>query len=892
MGKRVYMPKAGDYIGSENEAKEALGGKGSGTADMINMGLPVPPAAIIQTGECVAYFKRGKRMDEALRPLIRGAIAEMENRTGRHFFDFDAGKKHDILLFSVRSGSKISMPGMMETVLNLGLNDARVEALVKSGENERFVLDTYRRLMQGFGSVVLEVPSEKFEHALKEARVNTGVKIDAELPPASLRGVISEYKRIISGEGKAFLQDPFEQVWLATQAVFRSSYNIKAMNYKTLNGLPPEMPTAANIQMMVYGNRNDKSGTGVLFTRDKNTGENHVYSDYLVNAQGEDVVSGVRTPVTFTGKGGCPFDKATKDELFRIVKGLEKHYKAMLDTEYTIENGKLYMLQVRRGKSSGKAAFRIVTDMVEEGLITKEEAVERITMDNIGSVLLPQIDPASKKGVKADAKGVPASAGSGCGVVAFTAAKAKEIAQQGKGAVLVRQFTKPEDYDGMMAAGRSGGGVLTAEGGSTSHAAVVCGGNGIPAVVGCRAIKIDGNSATVNGKRIGEGDFVTIDGTSGEIFVGRHRLVPPDVTPEFRKVICWAREISRLKVYANADRPEQAAEAVKLGATGIGLCRTEHMFQDPGRVEIVQEMILAGTLEGRKAALNRLLPMQRGDFEGIFKVMGDYPVTIRLLDPPLHEFLPDHVKLEQQRALRQAGGKTDAAADALLEKVRSLREQNPMLGDRGVRLLLHYPEIMEMQARAIIEAALNVQKETGKAPNVKIMVPVVAFPSELESAVKSVHNVAKEVMNERKEKIPYKVGTMIEIPSACLRAGELAKISGFFSFGTNDLTQTALGLSRDDTSAMVARYIEKGLLAEDPFTTLHPSVGELVRMTVERGRKANPKMDIGICGEQGVDPGSIRETLYRGGLDSVSGTPKRIPFAIITAAQTELSGRR
>ncbi|MCX6770735.1 MAG: PEP-utilizing enzyme, partial [Candidatus Micrarchaeota archaeon] len=742
---RAYVPRSGDYLGSQQQAKEVLGGKGAGLCDMISLGLNVPPAAIIPTTECEAYYNAGKKTDESLRQHVRAAVVELEAMTGKSFFDYDGGK--DLLLVSIRSGAKISMPGMMETVLNVGLTDARVEQMLANGEDPRFVFDLQRRFYQYYGSVVCEVGIEKiedktinhYELALEAARKKYGAKTDSQLPAEALAGLAGTFKDIIYRAGGEIPQDPFEQVIAAVEAVFRSSYNDKAMIYKEKNGLPLEMPTAVNIQTMAYGNRNGDSGSGVLFTRHKNTGDAHAYSDYLVNAQGEEVVSGSRTPVNFTsGSKKCPLGVKLGKELFRTVKRLEKHYRDMLDIEYTVENGKLYFLQVRTGKRSGKAAFKIACDLVDEGMITKEEAIKRITFDNVLSVLLPQIDPAAKKGITADAKGAPASAGAACGAIYFSASKIAKIAEDATAAgktppamLLLSNMTKPEDYHGMIAAGRNGGGVLTVEGGATSHAAVVCGGNGIPAVVGCGALKLDIESgyAIINGKKVKQGEMVTIDGATGEVFVGELKLVPPELTADFKRVIGWANGISQLPIMANADTPAQARQALELGAKGIGLCRTEHMFNDKSRIGIVQEMFLAKTPEERQEFIDQLLPMQREDFRGILSEMSGKPVTIRLLDPPMHEFLPDLVELERAQAARKAKGETNAEQDALLERVRFLHEENPMLGVRGVRLLQQYPEILDMQVKAIINGALDA-KEQGGDPHVKIMVPVVMESSE------------------------------------------------------------------------------------------------------------------------------------------------------------------
>jgi pyruvate,orthophosphate dikinase len=936
-GLRVYIPKLGDYLAKN--VKEILGGKGAGLAEMINMRLPVPPAAIIPTSECVNYFNSEMKMDASLCEHVKAAIEEIERITGKKF-GVD-------LTLSVRSGAKISMPGMMETILNLGMNDGIVEKLISEGKDEHYVYDKYRRFLQYFGSVVLEAgifeqngeKISKYEEALKAARESEGVRSDPELSVQALKGLIKEFKGIIADSGKEIPQDPLDQVMAAVEAVFHSSYADKAMKYKMENKLPLDMPTAVNIQAMVDGNLNSKSGSGVLFTRDKNTGENNIYSNYLANAQGEEVVSGVRTATFWQGINDCPFDKRLGEQLLKIAKQLEKHYRDMVDIEYTIENGKLYILQVRTGKRSGKAAFQIACDLMDQKgwKITPKEAVKCITMDNILSALLPQIDPEELKNRKADAKGVAASAGAGCGMAVFSAKKAAKIFEDAKAAgkkppamLLVKNFTNTEDYEGMVAAGKSGGGVLTAVGGPTSHAAVVCGGNGIAAVVGCGALHVDQKTGkvTLNGKEIKEGDYLTIDGTTGEVYVGKLKLVPPELTCEFTRMINLAKGYSTLPVHANADKPEEARLAVELGAEGIGLCRTEHMFEKKERIGIVRKMFLSKTDEERQSYLNLLKPMQQDDFLGIFNAMTGKPVTIRLLDPPMHEFLPDHVKLERQQAGRQmleflaksfsvdigfndemvkrmfhAGdykgilrefdthkkrlAGIDPAADAFLDSVGKLHESNPMLSERGVRLLQRFPEILDMQVEAIINAALD-SRGQGNDPHVKIMVPVVNDAKEFAWARERIDAVAKDVFTKRGQTMDYKVGTMIEIPSACLQAGEIAKIADFFSFGTNDLTQTGLGLSRDDTAAMIARYIKDGLLESDPFRTLHPAIAELIDIAVKRGREANPNLEIGICGEQGVDPVSLRRYLNKAGLNSVSGTPMRGPLAIFTNAQIAL----
>ncbi|MFT4055231.1 MAG: pyruvate, phosphate dikinase [Novosphingobium sp.] len=881
----VYRFGGGVNDGGKGD-KNLLGGKGANLDGMASIGLPVPPGFTITTEMCTRYYQDGGVYPDGLRADVAEGIAHIEGVTGKTF-----GNPADPLLVSVRSGARISMPGMMDTVLNLGLNDETVLGLAETSGDERFAWDSYRRFIQMYCDVVLELDHDAFEEALEIAKEDRGYTLDTEMTAADLKALVLEYKAIVAKLwDKPFPQDVHDQLWGAISAVFGSWQSDRAKVYRRLNGIPGEWGTAVNVQAMVFGNMGDTSATGVAFTRDPATGENIYYGEYLINAQGEDVVAGIRTPQYLTREareraGAKPLSMEesmpeTYAELARVFEILETHYRDMQDIEFTVQQGKLWMLQTRSGKRTAKAALKIAVDMAREGLITQDEAVARVDPAALDQLLHPTLDPSATRDVLT--KGLPASPGAASGQIVLDADTAERLAEQGKAVILVRVETSPEDIHGMHAAR----GILTARGGMTSHAAVVARGMGRPCVSGAGTLSIDstGRSLRIEGRVLKEGDVLTIDGATGEVMAGEVATVQPELVGDFGTLMEWADKVRRLKVRANAETPLDCRTARDFGAEGVGLCRTEHMFFDAARITAVREMILADTESGRRAALDKLLPEQRDDFSEIFMVMAGLPVTIRLLDPPLHEFLP-HAEAEFEEVARAAG----IGVETLKRRASELHEFNPMLGHRGCRLGVTYPEIYEMQARAIFEAALEVKEKTGEAPIPEIMIPLVATKKELELMKAIVDRVAAEVFAEKGATVDYLVGTMIELPRAALKAGEIAEVGEFFSFGTNDLTQTTIGISRDDAGRFLTQYVEQGIFARDPFVSLDvDGVGELIELAAERGRAARPGIKLGICGEHGGDPASIAfcEGL---GLDYVSASPYRMPIARLAAAQAALA---
>ncbi len=863
-----------------SEMRDLLGGKGANLAEMTRLGLPVPPGFVITTEACNSYFDAGRRLWPALKEEIEQELLYLERSTGRKF-----GGESPLLL-SVRSGAAVSMPGMMDTVLNLGLNRRTVESLAAETADRRFALDCYRRFIQMFGNVVLGIEHRQFELVLEEARQKRSLDSDAALSEADLAAIIDRFFEIVlAARGKEFPDDPTEQLYLAVEAVFNSWNTPRALVYRRANRIPDHLGTAVTVQAMVYGNLGDDSGTGVAFTRSPADGEKGVYGEYLLNAQGEDVVAGIRTP--------RPLKELSSalPEVYRQFIGLcsrlEEHYRDMQDIEFTIEKGKLYLLQTRSGKRTAAAAVKIAVDLVKEGKISRADALRRVDPAGLDQLLHPRFEPGA--GFDAVARGLPASPGAASGKIVFDADRAQERARAGEKVLLVRPETTPDDIHGIYAAQ----GILTSRGGMTSHAAVIARGAGKPCVCGCEALKIDleGRRMAIKGEEYPEGALFSIDGATGEVIPGQPPLIDPRPTPELRELLTWADESRRLGVRANADTPADARRALELGAEGIGLCRTEHMFMGKKRLPLVRRMILADSDAEREEALQALLPIQREDFKGIFRAMAGYPVTIRLLDPPLHEFLPDRsaLLLEVDR-LRREGAPAGLLQEkeALLQKVRDLTELNPMLGQRGCRLGLLYPEIYRMQVEAIITAALELLEE-GLSPEQiqpEIMVPLVGHAEEMRRLRKRVAAVAEKLMEGRGERIAYRIGTMIELPRACLLAGELAESAEFFSFGTNDLTQTTFGFSRDDVeSKFLPLYLDKGILKANPFMEIdRDGVGWLVCEAIAQGRQARPDLKLGICGEHGGDPASI-EFFHEAGLDYVSCSPYRVPIARLAAAR-------
>jgi pyruvate,orthophosphate dikinase len=856
--------------------KDRLGGKGAGLAEMTNLGIPVPAGFTITTQACVEYFSasggKGRQSPKGMWDQVIKNLKRIERSMGAQF-----GDSNNPLLVSVRSGAKASMPGMMDTVLNLGLNEQTLQGLARKTRNRRFAYDAYRRFISMFGSIVLAVEREKFEELLKAKKHEMGVEQDTQLDERALEDLADQFKQLVAQEtGSAFPEDPLEQLRLGINAVFDSWYGARAVTYRKLYHIPDTWGTAVNVVAMVFGNMGETSGTGVAFTRDPSTGERRFFGEFLLNAQGEDVVAGIRTPMPISDLSE-KIPNAYRD-LQSIYKKLERHYKDMLDLEFTIQEGKLYMLQSRVGKRTAASAVRIAVDMVREKLIDRKTAIQRIDPQQLDQLLHPMIDPKAK--VRVIAKGLPASPGAAVGKVVFTAEDAERMAEHGEKVVLVRTETSPEDIGGMHAAQ----GILTARGGMTSHAAVVGRGMGKCCVVGCGAINIDDEKHlfSVNSLTVREGELLTLNGSTGEVILGEAPLIQPGMSREFQTLMGWVDKARRLKVRANADTPHDAKVARAFGAEGIGLCRTEHMFFDGDRIKSVREMILADSVEERKRALSKLLPMQRSDFLGIFKEMEGLPVTIRLLDPPLHEFLP-HTDEELEELSREMG----VPVHVLRDKNKSLHEFNPMLGHRGCRLGITYPEIYEMQAQAIFEAACQLAKEKVRVVP-EIMIPLVMDLKELERMKELLNRTAQGILQQYRIKLKYSIGTMIELPRAALVADEIAKEAEFFSFGTNDLTQTVFGLSRDDANKFLPFYVEKGVLPGDPFVAVDQAgVGLLMRMGVEKGRSTRPDLKIGICGEHGGEPTSV-DFCHRIGLNYVSCSPYRVPIARLAAAQAAL----
>jgi pyruvate,orthophosphate dikinase len=860
VGRSVHMENhVYDFSAGAELGRELLGGKGAGLAEMTAIGIPVPAGFTVTTAACIEYVQNGRKLPPGLEEEIAAHLEGLEEATGKRF-----GDAQDPLLVSVRSGAAVSMPGMMDTILNLGLNDESVEGLARATGNERFAWDAYRRLVQMYGNVVEGVDAHAFEQALAALKESRRVRDDVDLRADDLRELVERFKEIYrDGTGSDFPQDPRVQLERAVRAVFDSWETPRAQVYRRANGIPDDLGTAVNVVQMVFGNKGEDSGTGVAFTRNPSTGEQGIWGEFLTNAQGEDVVAGIRTPLPITEmKNRLP---EAFDRLVDTMRRLEERYREMQDIEFTVEEGKLYLLQTRSGKRTAQAALKIAVDMVEEGLISREDAVARIDPKQLDQLLHPMIDPEAH--YEAAAKGLNASPGAATGKIVLDADTAEERGKAGEEVILVRWETNPDDIHGLLEAR----GILTAQGGMTSHAAVVARGMGKPCVAGCEGLSIDleGRKISLDGREVAEGEVITIDGSTGEVIVGEVELVPPQINKDFQRLLGWADDVRRLKVRANADTPQDAAKAREFGAEGIGLCRTEHMFMAEDRLPLVRAMIMASGEDERRQTLEKLLPHQQEDFEGIFEAMAGLPVTIRLLDPPLHEFLPPLAEAESPEMAR---------------RIRALREANPMLGTRGCRLGLLYPEIYEMQVRAIVLAAAAVEERTGAAPLVEIMHPLVAFGEELHRLRELTVRTAAEVAE-----VDYLCGTMIELPRACVRADEIAEHADFFSFGTNDLTQTTLGFSRDDAEGkFLTHYLDERILNENPFETLDLSgVGDLMQIAVDRARSVKPDIKLGICGEHGGDPASVA-FCHELGLDYVSCSPYRVPLARLAAAQATL----
>ena len=880
------MSKKYVYLFNEGNAdmRELLGGKGANLAEMTNIGLPVPPGLTITTEACNEYYVQNEQLPEGLEEELKKNLKTVEESIGKKL-----GDKENPLLVSVRSGAKISMPGMMDTILNLGLNDDTVEGMAAATGNRRFAMDCYRRFIQMFGDVAMGVDAALFENALADLKDAEGVQYDHQLTAEALEKLIVTFKDIYKkGTGEEFPQQPEKQLLLAVMAVFRSWNSDRAIYYRKANKIPDSLGTAVNVQCMVFGNMGDDCGTGVAFTRNPSTGEKGLFGEYLINAQGEDVVAGIRTPQPIAALANDM--PAVYEQFLDIAKNLEQHYHDMQDMEFTVERGKLFMLQTRNGKRTAAAALKAAVDMVAEGLIDKEEALMRVDPLQLNQLLHPGIDPKAK--LTAIANGLPASPGAACGKCVFDADTAEELGKAGEKVILIRTETTPEDIHGMVMAQ----GILTSHGGMTSHAAVLARGMGVPAVCGAEALKIDaeGKKVTIAGETLTENDFVSIDGATGRIFKGEVPMTAAAMDDNFKTYLGWADEVRTLGVRANADNPPDAQKAKDFGAEGIGLTRTEHMFMEVDRLPVVQEMIMAETVEGRRAALDKLLPMQKGDFYGILKVMAGFPVTIRFLDPPLHEFLPDKEELLVEiTTLKCTGGdpKVIAEKEELMKKVQALSEFNPMLGHRGCRLGITYPEIYEMQSRAVFEAVAELTKEGHKIiPEVEV--PLVVHINEFHRLRAIIDDVAAKVMEEQNVKFEYTVGTMVEVPRAALTTDELAQEADFFSFGTNDLTQTTFGFSRDDAEGkFLHTYVEDKVLPISPFVTLdEKGIGKLMHIAIEGARGVKPDFLIGICGEHGGDPDSI-DLCHRLGLDFVSCSPYRVPIARLAAAQAAIRNK-
>ncbi len=874
------MSKKYVYLFSEGNGgmRELLGGKGANLAEMTVLGMPVPRGFTISTEACTRYYEDGQTLASDIQNEILEYVKSLEKITGKKF-----GSAENPLLVSVRSGARASMPGMMDTILNLGLNDEVAEGMIKLTSNPRFVYDAYRRFVQMFSDVVMELPKEKFEEYLTVMKADRGVKLDSELSADDLKELVATFKSYYKSRMNAdFPSDPIEQMLLSVKAVFRSWDNPRANIYRRMNDIPSSWGTAVNVQEMVFGNMGDDSGTGVAFTRDPANGEKRLYGEFLMNAQGEDVVAGIRTPQTIDQLAEVMPD--VYKEFADIADKLENHYRDMQDMEFTIERGKLYMLQTRNGKRTAQAAMKIAIALVNEGMCSKEEALLKIDPKQLDALLHPRFDEKALKDAKAVAVGLPASPGAACGAIYFTAEKAKEHGKDGP-VLLVRAETSPEDIEGMAASQ----GILTARGGRTSHAAVVARGMGTCCVAGCGALRINEKEGTlsIEGNVVREGDFMSIDGVTGKVYLGVIKTVEAEVAGEFATIMSWADEFRRLKVRANADNPADAASALRFGAEGIGLCRTEHMFFDAARIPAMREMIVSKTEQQRRHALAKLLPMQRADFEGIFKSMLGKPVTIRLLDPPLHEFLPT-----ADADIDSLATEMGIPFEELKATIADLHELNPMMGMRGCRLPIMWPEIGEMQTQAIIEAAINVMKETGETIVPEIMVPLVSSGGEMRYLKKLITNTADQIIHKNGVKVDYLVGTMIELPRAAMSADRIAVEAEFFSFGTNDLTQMSYGLSRDDSSKFLPTYLDMKIYESDPFERFDiQGTGHLVERAVELGKSVRPDMHMGVCGEHGGDPSSI-EFFNKVGLDYVSCSPFRVPIARLAAAHAAINSKK
>ena len=882
MTKWVYSFGAGHNEGRA-DMRNLLGGKGANLAEMASIGLPVPPGFTITTELCTAFYDNGRKYPAELEEQVRAALARVEEAVGLRFGDAGAP-----LLVSVRSGARVSMPGMMDTVLNLGLNDETVAGLERASGDPRFAWDSYRRFIQMYGSVVLGVDHHRFEEIIEAAKLDAGVTEDTALSPEDWRRVVAEYKEMVEEErgGAPFPQNPHEQLWGAIGAVFGSWMNPRANTYRRLHDIPANWGTAVNVQAMVFGNMGQDCATGVCFTRDPSTGEDVFYGEFLVNAQGEDVVAGIRTPQPLSRARAKPGEVSMEEalpgayaELLRVRETLERHYRDMQDIEFTVQQNTLYMLQTRNGKRTAAASLRIAVEMADAGLIDRTEAIKRVNPASLDQLLHPTLDPKAPRSLFS--KGLPASPGAASGAAVFSADEAESRAAKGEAVVLVRIETSPEDIHGMHAAR----GILTTRGGMTSHAAVVARGMGRPCVAGAGGVQVDYGAQTLSagGRTIRAGETVTIDGATGEVFAGPVAMIEPQLSGDFAKLMGWADAARRLRVRTNAETPLDAETARRFGAEGIGLCRTEHMFFDPQRIGAVRQMIMAHDESGRRAALAKLLPFQRQDFTELFRIMAGQPVTIRLLDPPLHEFLP-----HQDSELAEVAQALGQDMEQVRRRAADLAEANPMLGHRGCRLGITYPEIYEMQARAIFEGAIAAAKEAGEAPVPEIMIPLVGTRRELEITRAQVEKVAAQVFAEAGQSVDYLVGTMIELPRAALIADRIAEVADFFSFGTNDLTQTAFGLSRDDAGKFLPHYVEAGILPKDPFVSIDvEGVGALVQIASEKGRHTKNGLKLGICGEHGGDPASIA-FCEQVGLDYVSCSPYRVPVARLAAAQAAL----
>ena len=876
MQKYVYLFKEGDA-----SMRNLLGGKGANLAEMTKIGLPVPQGFTVTTEACTRYYEDGQVIAPEIEQQIYQALAETEKIAGKKFGDLN-----DPFLVSVRSGSRASMPGMMDTILNLGLNDVAVQGLAKLTNNERFAYDSYRRFIQMFADVVMEVDKAKFHNALEDLKKEKNAKLDTDLTSEDLKELVRRYKAIyLAAKYTEFPQDPKEQLMAAIKAVFRSWDNPRAVYYRRMNDIPGDWGTAVNVQAMVFGNMGDDSGTGVAFTRNPSTGENKLYGEYLMNAQGEDVVAGIRTPHPIaTMKESLPH---VYDQFVDIAETLEKHYRDMQDMEFTIERGKLYMLQTRSGKRTAAAAVKIAVDLVDEGMLDEKEALLKVDPRQLDTLLHPNFDAKALKEAQAVASGLPASPGAAAGGVYFTAEDAAAAGKAGKDVILVREETTPEDIEGMDLAR----GILTARGGMTSHAAVVARGMGRPAVVGCHALHIneENKTMTINGKIYHEGDPLSMDGTTGHIYAGLIPTVKAEVSGDFGRLMGWADTYRTLKVRTNADTPRDTRQAVEFGAEGIGLCRTEHMFFEADRVKAMREMILSDTPEQRRAALAKILPFQQKDFEDMYKALEGRPMTVRFLDPPLHEFLPQESMVEEIAAIAKELG---VSSQTIVQKIRSLHEFNPMMGHRGCRLSITFPEIAEMQTRAVLQAAIKVRREHNIPVVPEIMIPLVCTRKELKFVKDIVMKTAETIFAEMGERIEFQVGTMLEIPRAALTADEIAQEADFFSFGTNDLTQMTFGFSRDDAGKYLDAYYSNKILENDPFARLDvDGVGKLVDMSVKLGRSTNPKLKLGICGEHGGDPSTI-EFCHNVGLNYVSCSPFRVPIARLAAAHAAINAEK